>query len=140
MPYKDPIKRKEHDYKRYHENPERRLNMLARKRANYIPKLPPRPIGVKTWFYQYKATLKCACGESHPACLEFHHRDPSTKLFQVSAFNSHKQNMDVLKVEIAKCDVLCANCHRKLHWSKPLEGPSSPKNGPPPTTAPQAIA
>lgn len=53
------------------------------------------------------------CGELDPACLDFHHRDPSTKEGHIGEFR--KFGLDRLFAEIAKCDVLCSNCHRKHH-------------------------
>lgn len=54
------------------------------------------------------------CGESHPACLQFHHREPHKKSFIVS--QKLTISKERLLEEIAKCDVLCANCHFKEHW------------------------
>jgi predicted nucleic acid-binding Zn-ribbon protein len=51
------------------------------------------------------------CGfNAHPEALDFDHRDPTEKLRNVSCVKtlSLKSLMD----EIAKCDVVCANCHR----------------------------
>jgi hypothetical protein len=56
------------------------------------------------------------CGESHPACLDFHHRDPRAKNFDISFAVNTGMSDDLLAAEIAKCDVLCRNCHTKLHW------------------------
>lgn len=68
-------------------------------------------------FAEYKATLLCVkCGESHPACLDFHHRDPLEKDFLLSDIRS--RSLHSIQKEIDKCDVLCANCHRKLHWNE----------------------
>ncbi len=60
-------------------------------------------------------TSKCSCGESHPAALQFHHRDPTTKLFTIGNAYSRYKSDEELENEIAKCDVLCGNCHRILH-------------------------
>lgn len=46
------------------------------------------------------------------ATLEFHHRDPSTKEFGLGNFDG---SFDRLVAEAAKCDLLCANCHRLRH-------------------------
>ena len=43
--------------------------------------------------------------------LEFDHRDDEPKLFDVSD-RMTSGNLEDLKREIAKCDVVCANCHR----------------------------
>lgn len=70
----------------------------------------------KRWFIDYKFTLKCEkCGFSHPAALDFHHRDPKTKLFDISLTKITQSNQEKIFAEIAKCDVLCANCHRIEH-------------------------
>ena len=45
-----------------------------------------------------------------PVIMEFHHRDPEKKLFNISSPTKGSSQAD-LEVEIAKCDVLCANCH-----------------------------
>jgi hypothetical protein len=58
------------------------------------------------------------CNENHLAALQFHHRDPSTKSFNVTnkVFGSPKKYpWDIVFAEIKKCDLLCANCHFKLH-------------------------
>jgi len=56
------------------------------------------------------------CDEDHPACLTFHHRDPSEKEFQISDCRNKLYSLKKLAAEIAKCDVLCRNCHAKVHW------------------------
>lgn len=71
---------------------------------------------IQRWFRGYKATLHCIqCGEDHPACLVFHHRDLNEKDFSIAHMLTGYGKKRILE-EIAKCDVLCANCHRKLHW------------------------
>lgn len=55
------------------------------------------------------------CGENHPACLVFHHKDPTQKLFDIAAGIAAGYGKEKLRSEITKCSVLCANCHRKLH-------------------------
>jgi hypothetical protein len=53
------------------------------------------------------------CGYSRcSAALEFHHRDATTKEFGVGRFNG---SLERLLVEVAKCELLCANCHRQRH-------------------------
>lgn len=56
------------------------------------------------------------CGFDHPAALEFHHRDPDKKRFEVSKKLSHiSVTIEELIAEAKKCDVLCSNCHRIEH-------------------------
>ena len=58
------------------------------------------------------------CGERDPACLVFHHRKPSSKRFHVAIGAEGRVGLVALQKEIAKCDVLCANCHLKHHWEE----------------------
>lgn len=53
------------------------------------------------------------CGRRFPPhVMDFDHRDPTTKLFSLAAENVLLKNRAVLAAEAAKCDVICANCHR----------------------------
>lgn len=45
--------------------------------------------------------------------LELHHLDPSQKDFAISS--AWTLSVERMKKEIAKCVVLCANCHREVH-------------------------
>jgi hypothetical protein len=47
----------------------------------------------------------------HPEIYDFDHRPGETKVRNVALF-AMSGTMDALKAEIAKCDVVCANCHR----------------------------
>jgi len=64
----------------------------------------------------YQANHPCKeCGESDPDVLVFHHRDAADKEFLVSRLSSCGYSTKRLSDEVAKCDVLCANCHHRLH-------------------------
>lgn len=65
-----------------------------------------------------KASGCTRCGEKHLATLDFHHRDPAAKGFGIAAALGRMSSEKRLKQEIDKCDILCANCHRKLHWEE----------------------
>lgn len=71
---------------------------------------------IREWFREYKAGLKCSrCDEDDPACLDFHHTEPNTKKEIICQMVVTGYGIETILTEIAKCVVLCANCHRKLH-------------------------
>lgn len=51
------------------------------------------------------------CGEKDPIVLEFDHRN--NKLNSVSRLIMNAVHLNVLKSEIEKCDIRCANCHKR---------------------------
>ena len=59
---------------------------------------------------------KCIrCGyNKYMEVLEFHHKDPSQKIFGIGQ-NGLTRSWEKVKAETEKCDLLCANCHRELH-------------------------
>ncbi len=73
------------------------------------------------WIRQYKELHGCeVCGEGRALCLDLHHRDRSEKSFGFSD-KAGSRSFDKIIKEIAKCMVICANCHRLLHGQERLE-------------------
>lgn len=63
--------------------------------------------------YDYLLAHPCVdCGEADPLVLDFDHIDPVTKSGDVSWF-IRRQDLPGLAAEIAKCEVRCANDHRR---------------------------
>lgn len=60
---------------------------------------------------------KCEiCGyNKNIAVLEFHHINPNEKLFQLDMRHFSNTNLESLQLELNKCKLLCANCHREEH-------------------------
>lgn len=55
---------------------------------------------------------KCkVCGLDDPLVLEFDHRDPETKVYNITDMYNLAES--TIQKEIDKCDILCANCHRR---------------------------
>jgi hypothetical protein len=55
------------------------------------------------------------CGrKGHPAIFEFHHRSPKAKDFGLSE-SGIPRSWEKTVAELAKCVMLCANCHREVH-------------------------
>lgn len=65
---------------------------------------------------EYKGGRCSICGYNKCiAALEFHHRDPTQKEFHWGRMKCSTWNGIV--TEIDKCDLLCANCHREIHYN-----------------------
>lgn len=111
MPYKDPTvrkeKHKEYSAKYYQANKESSKKRISDRKKER-----------RQEWRAFKSTLKCVnCGEDHPATFDFHHiiKHPDNR-------KVHKllrgQNYKEARKEIKKCIVLCANCHRKVHYEE----------------------
>jgi hypothetical protein len=73
----------------------------------------------KDWYKDLKKDLRCErCGEDHPATIEFHHLDPTEKENSVSQMIVSRLSKETILAEMAKCIVLCSNCHRKEHYEQ----------------------
>jgi hypothetical protein len=94
------------EYKREHylANRERYIAENARRKRALVEK---RMRFLIEFFREHPCT---DCGESDPIVLEFDHL--GDKVFNVSAgLRTHK--WDTVLREIDKCEVVCANCHRR---------------------------
>ncbi len=73
---------------------------------------------------QYLEKHPCKdCGESDITVLEFDHTDRKVKFKAVSTLIRNRYTLDVIKEEVKKCEVRCANCHKRktaveFNWSK----------------------
>lgn len=77
---------------------------------------------------KYKSLKGCKhCSENDPCCLDFHHTDEESKEFNISRARANKSLTNIMN-EIDKCEVLCSNCHRKLHAGRILKCPRSDSN------------
>lgn len=74
---------------------------------------------VKQYLIDSKQAPCQACGESyHYSVMEYHHINPESKRFKLSAASSGNVSgltKEMIDEEIAKCCLLCANCHRLGH-------------------------
>lgn len=94
--------KKEHDRVRYTTDP-RKKELNSRRKREFKDRLD-----------EIKSRQGCKyCDEKDPCCLDFHHINQSLKVFEISRHGSMAWKSVVAEVE--KCEVLCANCHRKLH-------------------------
>lgn len=64
----------------------------------------------KRFFMEAKNVPCMDCGLVNPIVMEFDHRPDEVKSFTIAA--NWQFSMDRLLKEIAKCDIVCANCHR----------------------------
>lgn len=75
---------------------------------------------LKAWYIDYKSKHPCEnCGEKRYYVLDFHHKDPEKKEFDLGLMIRRICSKKRILAEIKKCRVLCSNCHRELHY---LEG------------------
>lgn len=102
MPYKDKRKQKTAQAEWYQKNKE---DIRAKRKASKQE--------ARQWVYEYKLNHSvCAeCNNSFPPhILDFDHlRDKS---FGISRALHLGTNLEKIKEEVKKCEIVCANCHR----------------------------
>jgi hypothetical protein len=71
---------------------------------------------MKDKIIEIKKNSKCIrCGFDDARALQFHHINPSDKLFAIG--NRYMAyTWDIIQKEIDKCEILCANCHSIEHY------------------------
>jgi 5-methylcytosine-specific restriction endonuclease McrA len=92
----------------------------------YVARKEKRQAQIYAWKLQVqqfvqdlKESAKCAdCGEGHPATLDFHHIKSEEKVFNIADAIRQGYSIARIKTEIAKCIILCSNCHRIRHWQE----------------------
>ena len=70
---------------------------------------------IKQWALEYKGSKCEKCGYNKCSeALEFHHKNPEEKDFNLSDRNLILDWQEIKK-ELDKCILVCANCHREIH-------------------------
>jgi hypothetical protein len=92
----------------------------SEKQANYESKAK-RVKAAHDYIWDLFQNSRCAdCGERNPIVFEFDHL--SDKFLGDSRMVNSNYGLEKIKEEIAKCDIVCANCHkirtsqRGNHW------------------------
>lgn len=77
---------------------------------------------LKKYIETLKRNGECtSCHLKDHRVLEFHHRNPSEKKFSIVQAVHNRYSLNTLKEEIKKCDLVCANCHRIIHYEDDKE-------------------
>lgn len=102
MPYSDPEKQKAAQ-RAYYERNKAKVKTVARDRRSLVRK----------YMQEYKQSRGCMdCKNMYPYwILQFDHRPGTEKLGTIGGNFISLHSFDVVKAEIEKCDVVCANCH-----------------------------
>ena len=83
-------------------------------KAKYLARSKAQKVQIRKFIQEYLDERSCErCGFEDSRALVFHHKDPSRKLDGVSRLVG--LGMPTVLKEIAKCEVLCANCHAIEH-------------------------
>ncbi|MDE1010550.1 MAG: hypothetical protein OSB38_33295 [Paraburkholderia fungorum] len=78
-----------------------------------------KKIEMRALLRSYLLTHPCVdCGEPDIVVLEFDHRAGVEKKFDIGAAVTRGFSKRAIEEEIAKCDVRCANCHRRKTYKE----------------------
>lgn len=114
MPRRDLAKRKEYmkAYLKRHYSNNKAAYIERAKRHNAKARTD-----VRAWVTSYLKEHPCVdCGEDDVIVLEFDHRPGVEKKFNFGDACNRGAAISTLKSEAEKCDVRCANCHRRITY------------------------
>lgn len=103
MPYKDKKKQKKAQHLHYLKN-KKDYQWREKKAIKRNKKF------VLEYLYQHPCV---DCGESDPVVLEFDHIK-GEKFKELNYMTRNSYSIETIKKEIEKCEVRCANCHRRI--------------------------
>lgn len=89
-----------------------RADSYDRSKDQFLKRNKRQYAKLRSLLESYKTQPCMDCGVMYPTyVMDFDHRDPSTKLARVSSL-VYRGSEALLLEEIAKCDLVCSNCHR----------------------------
>jgi hypothetical protein len=99
----------------------------ARNREAEIARVTERQQATLAWLRELRKVPCMDCGGTFPPyVMEFDHRDPATKLFALTSSRAMLKPRDQLLAEIAKCDIVCSNCHQARTYAAFMAGTIRP--------------
>lgn len=118
MPYKDlevrKLKQKEYAKKHYSLNKEKCVNRSVKNNIK-------TRINSRKYVNDYLLNHACVdCGESDPIVLEFDHINDN-KAYNIADMIRDALSIKTIQEEIDKCEVRCANCHRRITHKRRIE-------------------
>ncbi len=100
-------------------------------KERYFLQAKKRDKEMRDWLNEQKSVpcVDCA-GVFDPICMDFDHLPEHDKVMDISKMRRRRMAWDKIKAEVAKCEVVCSNCHRlrsKQRWEAvgtepPIEG------------------
>jgi predicted HNH restriction endonuclease len=123
MPYKDKDKQREY-LKQYEIQRKERKAQWYQQHYSEDPgpwkkSVQARQQRARDFIQELKTGLSCKrCGFSDWRALDFHHTNGNSKDFSIANAISRCYSRERILQEIAKCEVLCSNCHRIWHWEE----------------------
>ena len=116
MPFKDPTSESARASRRkhYHANKEQYYERVRAKKAK-----------IKAYLSELKEKTPCTdCGQSYRYyVMQFDHRDPSKKSRNMATIHN-AGSWKLMFAELAKCDVVCSNCHLERSYGPNGNHPS----------------
>lgn len=72
-----------------------------------------RLLEIQEYIRKCKSVPCMDCNQVYPPfVMDFDHREPDQKEFTIARAYSSLYGQKKLEAEVAKCDVVCSNCHR----------------------------
>jgi hypothetical protein len=89
------------------------VEYYRRNRESEIQRVRVRQAGMVELLRDLRRVPCADCqGRFKPYQMEFDHRDPAQKAFRVTAGRAMLMATARVLAEVAKCDIVCVNCHR----------------------------
>jgi hypothetical protein len=89
------------------------VRYYAANRRKELERVRRRQIAAIEFLRELRRVPCADCGRSYlPYQMDFDHRDPHAKSFTLTTGSAMLKSRAALMAEAAKCDVVCANCHR----------------------------
>jgi hypothetical protein len=117
MPFVDKEKEKQYKKEHYLKNKDK-YKTSAKKHTKHNKRK------LKQYISNLKETTPCKdCNKFYIAIvMDFDHRLGEIKKFNVAYMVGKHKNREDIEAEIAKCDIVCSNCHRIRTFNRLNEG------------------